>query len=1684
MSTLPVTGKSKEQSLQAAVELGKEGMFLDALVHLQACGPLRDWTGSDRTEVAWMVQELGAPRLSRWHILKAYREAPESLAVCNAYGGMVAEENGPLDALEFVEKSRGASQNDPAEERLRWLWLQASSFTQLRDFAAAELILSQMSEIPERPEITLFTRAYWLERQDRYDEALETITEAVKIRNVRSTIGYRAHLLTLLGRDDDAYETLREADAEKQVASFSWQMSGIAYERRDYSDCSRLLERFESLSPLMERAFGERFTMFRSELARRSGDDTAAIQFAKRSKSAYGNKIAERLADPARRNRVDKILPVEFVRQHEMTCGPATLAAISRYWDQPAEHLEVADEICYNGTTAFAERKWANENGYVTREFTVTEPSIETLIGRDIPFTLVTRGAGYAHLQAVIGYDGRTGMVLIRDPFHRVRGAAAADELLEAQTAHGPRGMVLVPQSHADRIEDLELPDAELYDLIHRMDAALIEHDRDEAIRAIVQVESIAPDHRLHWQARRQLATYDASEQGMLRAVQQLRQQYPDDVSLQMSELSLLGNLGRLDERIQTLRELVAKPLPHPLLLLQLAESLALDGRYRDEAHELLRSAIRKGHSYARSYLELGDLLWNRHERERALQLYRYAACLEEKDEFLATRYFDAAVAMGRTEEALKSLRERFEKFGDQSMQPSVTLHQALRRLKRHKESIAVLESAMQRRPEDAELKLAAVQSLMATSGEYWPRAEQLLESVKGSAPERQWREIASEMAVTRGEWQEGLEHLETLLPRSPLSMRLREQISDLILQTEGEAAAIERWRDAAEEFPHYQPLQERYAMALRGRPLEVIQPVLEAILSKTPDNAWAVRELAQHLLHAGKLDEAEKRISRAIELDGENSFAVSLQASLESKRGDNVSARKRLRDLLSKDISDEYLVTKLLDSCDTIEEQQQELAWVLSELRRQPLTGDVLMIYRDYALSIMPAEDLLASLQEAVELRPDLWQAHQAWIRQLTHMQAFQDATEAADRAIEEFPLEPNAWFEKYRVASAIGDAETQRAALERCELLRPSNPAVVRALSDVFCGAGEFDRAREILEQLVARQPLDPITRGYLADVLAELDETEAALEQYEQAVRLEPDYEYAWGRLESMAYSLERPTYRLEVAQKLAEQKPHECGAWIELARSLGVDEQFEAAHEALDRAQEIDPYREAIYTGRARLFLNSGDYASAIAALQPSVFPTIPATLESTRAQILWDVGQQDEAYELIRSAADENPGHLGIWSRLEQWAMNRGDREQAIAAIEHQVQLQPFDADVLDSAGSSFASLEEFDKAKESFRRTIEIAPGYAGSRCHLFDLLTEDGQWDEAREIIRDLPRCDQHPTVVARRMQVSVHDNDLDQAQEDFEAILASDEWSLWAVNHAIDLMTDVGREAVVTQRIEQAVEAADANAELGIVWTNLQLSQSPAPNRATFDEVATRLRVFVQGENPHLGYAAFSAFVPELTKEGRAADLRWFIKQNADWIRQDTHCWTLVAFAYADNPTVIRKKEIRDWIQNWRDRSDYEPWMLTNVHELCRITGDYAGGQEAVQLALSMPPDHMQSQLRLWAAHDALCAGHSQLALKHFMGAARLEHLDGMDRLLHHWVEVVIHAQQAEDKSEAFRQVKQQLAETGVTPKFFATQPVYRRPYERTLQMVAKAVGTPAAKLWAVAKQTRLQLGKIGLS
>src|SRR5262249_36909717 len=244
-----------------------------------------------------------------------------------------------------------------------------------------------------------------------------------------------AHYLSLLDRNDEAIDVLAKAEPRLESAALALHLATLEGEQKRFEDEQRSLDRAEALSPLLEKEGADRLAGRRSDCAYGRGDLAAAESFARKCKNPFFQRLPGRLAGATPSRRVMR--EVRFVRQHHLTCVPATLSTLSRFWGREAAHLEIAEAICYDGTPAHSERRWAEENGYSTREFTVTWESATALLDRGVPFTLTTSVAAAAHLQAVIGYDDRRGTLYLRDPYLHVVGEAAADLLLDRLRSSG-----------------------------------------------------------------------------------------------------------------------------------------------------------------------------------------------------------------------------------------------------------------------------------------------------------------------------------------------------------------------------------------------------------------------------------------------------------------------------------------------------------------------------------------------------------------------------------------------------------------------------------------------------------------------------------------------------------------------------------------------------------------------------------------------------------------------------------------------------------------------------------------------------------------------------------------------------------------------------------------------------------------------------------------------------------------------------------------------------------------------------------------------------------------------------------------------------------------------------------------------------------------------------------------------
>ncbi|HYJ07135.1 MAG TPA: C39 family peptidase, partial [Chthoniobacterales bacterium] len=580
--------------LNSVTALYDRGLYLQAYAAAQKIGPVERWTGTAALLLgSRLAGNLAASRLARWLALRAYRSDRRNLEATYFFVTGLWRRGGPLRAWQFLE-ALDLPSNAPVTERANLLGLRARLISEFRDFEKADRLLDEAEELDPQNSWLKLDRAYCLEEQDNYEGALAASQRVLETRPwFRPAVQAVAYHLQLFSRNEEALELLRAGMIHLESEGIAAQLAALEEEMGLFAEARETLNRYRVLAPLIEAREQEWWEAQMCDVQYHLGNLELAAEHARRVKGAFYEKLAARMSQPDKEaKRVH--LPVAFVRQHRMTCAPATISALSLFWKVPVDHLSLAAAICYDGTPDHVERHWVEENGWAVAEFKVSWEATVALLDRSVPFTVTTVETEGAHLQAVVGYDQCRGTLLIRDPYERFHREFGADWFFERYAPNGPRGMVLLPKGRENLLEGIELPEARLYDSYYQLRRALERHDRTAADACLEQLKETGATHRLTLQGKRSLALYDANEVELLAATEELLSQFQENTGmLSLSKLASLRELGRRREYLAFLKEKTSGKDAEASFLREYARELLDDASQRDATRRLLLRATR-----------------------------------------------------------------------------------------------------------------------------------------------------------------------------------------------------------------------------------------------------------------------------------------------------------------------------------------------------------------------------------------------------------------------------------------------------------------------------------------------------------------------------------------------------------------------------------------------------------------------------------------------------------------------------------------------------------------------------------------------------------------------------------------------------------------------------------------------------------------------------------------------------------------------------------------------------------------------------------------------------------------------------------------------------------------------------------------------------------------------------------
>ncbi|SEK53890.1 Tetratricopeptide repeat-containing protein [Roseateles sp. YR242] len=1561
---------------------------LDRGLYLQLNGELDQWlTAYQQGDVAAgmravrALRYLGAERQGDALALRIGRRFPDHPGARVVQLRQVLSHQGPFAYWRAARRWPLPTQALPAdaspaeqEARADALSLHALWLSDLRDFNEAMRLSDQaLQDRPGDPWLHV-ERSYVLVRQDRYQDALAACDQALALcPGYRAATQHKAHLLTLQQRQDEAVALLATTLAGCECGPLAVQLADLHVERGQHEQVLAVLAQAESLMPRLDKLAAGRLAARRADALLALGrQEEARVQAALVPGKGFYADLAVRLEHPP--EGADRVLlRLPFVRQHWATCAPATLTSLSQYWGWAAEHLEVAQAICYDGTTDVNERLWAQGRGFHAREFRLDWPTACALLDAGIPFALMTQFTAGGHLQAVVGYDRMRNSLLIRDPFMPHHAEFEADAFFKGQAIHGPRALLILPPQELHRIEGLTLPEAEDWDVLHRMQAALDRHDRDEAVRAVAELRQRAPDSRLYWRAYRQLAGYDGNDPALQEATDALLAMFPDDVNLKLSKAGSLQELAGQQACERYLESVAAGPLPDPLLLSRLADLLSLDSRRMPRAWHSLRRALRRAPAQGRLWWQWATFEWNHGDRQAALQAYRWSACLMPTDESAARSYMRACRVLGQTEVGLDFLRERERVWGDRSSAPLMTLHEMLDLLERGEEAEAVLQAGLARRPDDAPLRLFAAEERLRR--QRLDEAEALLQAATQPTKQASVLRVRALLAQARGQFDEALACAQEAGELEPFVLSHHRLRLTLLSRREGKAAAQAWLRELAARHPAHYGLH-RLLYEWMPDQADEVRAVLNQMREHHPHDGWLRREIAVQASRQGRHDEALAEIQAACEAAPERAESHASLGYVLLRRDGYDAAAPAFRQALRLDADHEFAMRQLIGAAPDTARCLAATDAVAAELQRQVVLGDGWLSFQAVAWRGWPAPRLARFLFRALRQRPDGWEVWVALARQWVEMGRGRRAHRLLSEAVSRFPLLPRLRLELAEALRMLGDrAEALQVNAQALAMSPGWNQAVRLQAHLLVEHQRNYAEAERVIQRGLQHSHDDDDLIGLLGWIYDAQMRNDEALAEARRSLLLNPRPDWIWGVARRACERGERLHDFDALVAEVVQSRPGDAWAWAVQAEHGRDDEQ---ALVDAQRAIELDPRLESAWQARFERLSRLGRFAeieSLVAALPWPDAP--PVSLRAWHARCAWQRGDRQEAIQRLRGLVAEAPHLEQLWRDLADWQDTENLNEAYLESALAFQRLAPHRALSQAYVGHALVKLKRFEEALPPLRRAVELEPAYNFAVRQLCLAAAQTQSHDDAEWALQQVWPHAQEPAHALMGVAAARRAGNLARALQWLDRLSAlADSQDMSYSRDACDEMVSGGWGEELRARQLAAIERGDGPPGLAVHWLAHEYR-----SRGYWRTLFKVRRLLAQGPKPVL----MRALIEWLADQKMPLALQYFVSRHDATLRSDPQLWGVVSYALL---SLEKEGAVVHWMRDWRDQPRAPVWALGNLCAALASKGQWQHLADVVRAALPRAP--YQEDIRLWQLVTLAEAGDGdrlahQLARRH---------------------------------------------------------------------------------------------------
>jgi len=1370
-----------------------KGLYLDALHEGQVLwGELQSWQGKEKQLIAIRIMnELGSSRQADALLLRLWRNNKSDVKVLSQIYLYKFCTLGPILTKEWLVSIKDSfQQND--EDKALFYAMQSTLNREMKNVALSESQLNLATSLD--PTNTWFIRLQirLLITQDNLNDAKQL---SAKHYNETPSINYLKLHSFVLEESEDFNASLSFISQEitrYQSASLLLRLAQMQSIAKDFSACETTISQYLATYIDSDKHDQRILTGIQGEIAIHNGDYDLASELLSDHQNYYCKTIAKNI-NKSGGIKNSKSLNFPFLRQTHLTCAPTTLAAISQYWGFNHSSAEIAEQICFNGTPDTLQRTWLRNNGFHFIEFELNAQLAYSLIDRGVPFTLVTTSGYDSHLQAVFGYDQQLGTLFIMDPSSSIKQEVLAQELIDDELYSGAHCYAIVPQEKAELLDDLMFPAKELFIILDQFQNAHDIRDFDVAQHYLDAMVELSPNHRITLQTKRIVAIENDNATEMYDLNLQLLTRFPNETLLHSSLYFCGKELGTQEDSLNKLALHLENHLDRDLLITYFTE-IYKNTNQRQEIENTVYKLKRQAYYSDRAIYALANYYWSIQDHLTATEYYLIAHCMDDTNNRYVESYFKAARYLDQQDEALTTLKLRYEKYKTRSVSPAISLYHALALLDLETEGLTYLYDALKLHPDDKALIDFIAHKLINL--QQFDKLESIQSIIEASLSEDDFNEVIARKHAKQGQIDEALVFYQSMYKQSPFTSRFANNYFSLLERANNQEQA-DRELDSLYKNNKTNTQVLDYIIDWHGDD-QVKIDAFKTMLKVRPNYSEVRRQYIDLLARLGKHQEALKIAEETCKIITGELDNTAYLANCYLSNGLIHQAKQTARQVLSVNVDNRLAFDTLVSACTDDIETLNALEFVLAKIKSQVIFGDAAWNFWFRSKAFASDEMLNEFINYIMKHNSHQWSTYSIASMYYLQLNDTNQATDILLNGIKKFPLISRLYWDKASIHEALGQSDK---AIEQYKIAlqhEPSSPDIAKQLADALQGNSQFNEASAVIKKSLKYNNSEGTLHGYLAEIHIQQHNEEAALESLSRAVEQFSDYLWAWDKIIEIASSLnakdklDTHNYAVELATSFTKKTPHLAQSWFSLSYvTKHKDEKLKYLEQALKCNERYLPaHREKVM-----LSMQVGDYKTAEKLIMTTPWKdNLPMALIPIKFDILELSGQDNQAISYLKTILSKTTGYSHLWRRLYRLLEKNKNTAEIVLCSQIQAKLNPHDPEVISQVGDNLIKYGNQEKEKigdDYLFKAYQLAGNDENVAINYIDRLINKNQFGQALRVIITLERFTTSSFVIARKIHVLSERQQYDEAISLLKPMLSLRDKSYWVVSTAFDALS-----------------------------------------------------------------------------------------------------------------------------------------------------------------------------------------------------------------------------------------------------------------------------------------------------